>query len=606
MKRKIITCFLAVALCFTLFAGCGGKENTAPVISGVQDNVSVEAGSVFDALKGVTASDKEDGNLTSEIVVESTPTLNFVNGKATPEVAGTYELTYSVTDSGKLTATAYSTLTVTKKAQSATEYLRFDFADKQAENRGWTGSVNAPAAGTAELKDGAYVFDITDPGEGSGNIKLNKTIALEAADYKVKVWARSNVKTYAHLIAIKSDAAEWDTFDGKYNLEIGTEVKAYELNFTSTGEGDEEHAELAFEMGKITEGDGTPQAYKVIVDKVEIYEITGSETENVLFSDDFTDNADSVTVAAGDGAEASASHDEGAAKITIASYPTSGGVWSIKAVVELSGVTVAKGEKYTYSMSMTAQNAQSGELLVESKEQADANRANFNGFSINAGETKTVTATFTADQTVADPVLRFQLGNAAQDVTQNVLTIDNVKFASLTGDKSTQKTVDRFIPYGKGSENEKNPNYLWDTFNGTDEDFESGVGTIWTANGSLFYRIDQGGKTDWHNKLFFGFNGNPLVLPADSYFTVKLKVRADKNISCGMFLNQLGEWAPRVSANLNITTEFQELEFATTDTLVMDMNFELLFQFGSETTAALGGVTVEIAELVIMQSLVTG
>ena len=74
------------------------KTNTAPVINGAKDNV-VKAGIEFDAMEGVTASDKEDGNLTSKIMIESTPKLSFKNGKTTAENAGSYELVYSVTDS---------------------------------------------------------------------------------------------------------------------------------------------------------------------------------------------------------------------------------------------------------------------------------------------------------------------------------------------------------------------------------------------------------------------------------------------------------------------------------------------------------------------------
>ena len=50
-----------------------------------------------------------------------------------------------------------------------------------------------------------------------------------------------------------------------------------------------------------------------------------------------------------------------------------------------------------------------------------------------------------------------------------------MSFGKLTGDKQTVKTTDRFMAYGRGSENETNPDYLWDTFNGTDEDNDLAV-----------------------------------------------------------------------------------------------------------------------------------
>ena len=43
------------------------------------------AGMEFDALDGVTAADAAGGDLTDMIMIESTPALDFKNGKATPE-----------------------------------------------------------------------------------------------------------------------------------------------------------------------------------------------------------------------------------------------------------------------------------------------------------------------------------------------------------------------------------------------------------------------------------------------------------------------------------------------------------------------------------------
>lgn len=608
--KKILAIVMALLLCTAVFAACGGKggENTAPTLEGVKDTASVEAGSEFDALAGVTAADAEDGDLTSAIVISSTPELTFTNGKTTPSTPGNYELTYAVTDSGALTTEAYCTLTVTRQTQQETEYLNFDFDnDLQPESHGWVGSIGGSAQGTAALQEGAYVFDVTNPGGGDGDVKLAKAgFALKAADYKIKVWAKSTAETYAHILARDENAEGWSTFGGEYNVRIGTKISALEMNFTSAGEGS---AELLIHMGKITPNpnnpdDTTPEAFKVTIDKIEIYEITGTESYTELYGNDFAEGVADVTVSAGDGAAASVAEADGAAQVNITRYPNGGGVWSIKTDVLLGGVTIENGVKYQYSMKVTAQNAQAGELLVESKAQADKNRANFASISLEAGETKTITGTFTSGVSVSDPVFRFQIGNASAGVTSNTLTIDDVSFGKLTGDKQTVKTTDRFMAYGRGSENETNPDYLWDTFNGTDEDNELGVGTIWTEGGSLFYRIDQGGTTDWHNKLFFGYTVNPMVLEADSYYTIRLTIKADKPVSGTLVLNTLGSWEPRLTQALDITTEEQTFEFKTTDTFVLDMEFELLFQFGSAALAEMGEVTLEISELVILQSKV--
>ena len=64
----------------------------------------------------------------------------------------------------------------------------------------------------------------------------------------------------------------------------------------------------------------------------------------------------------------------------------------------------------------------------------------------------------------------------------------------------------------------------------------------------------------------------------------------------------MGSWDPRLSEGMDITTEEKTITFTTTDTLVTDMNFEMLFQFGSEATASLGEVTIEFTSIKIYQS----
>ena len=607
--KKVLSLVLAIAMLLTL-AACGGGnvENTMPQIDGVKD-LTVQAGSEIDVLAGVTASDAEDGDLTSMITVESTPVLTFKNGKATPEKAGNYELTYTVMDKNGVSVSEYATLVVTKKTAEATLYQDFDFDTvHDIDSHGWTAHIAEGVAASGELKQGAFVFDITNPGNGDGDIKLSLAgMAVKAADYKVKIWAKSTAKTYAHIIARDENADGWSTFGGAYNVVIDETVKALELNFTVGAEGS---AELMINLGKITPNpdnaaDTTPENFTVTIDKIEIYEVTGTEVKNPVYTNDFASGVEGgISVSAGDGASANVAADNGAAKVTIDSYHNGGGVWSIKIDMALPENAIEAGVKYYYSFKINASNGQGGEVLVESATQEWANRAFFGSLNAVAGEDVVVSGVFTAEQAIADPVIRLQIGNPSEGVTSNVLTIDDVVFGKLEGDKETNKTIHAFHPFGSGTVNGTNPHFPWGTFNGTDEDNDLGVGTIWMENGSLFYRIDQGGLTDWHNKLFCGYGDNPLVLQADSYYTVEITVKASQNVSCVFFLNPLGSWDPRLSEGMDITTQEQTFTFTTTDTLVTDMNFEMLFQFGSEATAAMGEVTIEFISIKIYQSIV--
>ena len=78
------------------------QDNEAPTFSGV-DNKVVKLGSLFNALEGVRANDKTDGDLTTSIKV---------TGMVDTNTAGSYTLTYTVSDlSGNIT-TVNRTITV--------------------------------------------------------------------------------------------------------------------------------------------------------------------------------------------------------------------------------------------------------------------------------------------------------------------------------------------------------------------------------------------------------------------------------------------------------------------------------------------------------------
>ena len=232
-KMRKVLCLLLSLSMFLALAACGNETvNNKPTITGVKD-LTVQAGTEIDVLAGVAASDAEDGDLTAMIAVESTPVLTFKNGKATPEKAGTYELTYTVTDKNGESVSEYATLTVTKKTAEAVLYKEFDFTgDHAVDAKGWAAYIAEGVAATGEMKQGAFVFDITNPGERDDQIKLFLAgLAVKAADYKVKVWAKSTAKTYAHVIARDENAEGWATFGGAWNMVIDETIKPLEINF---------------------------------------------------------------------------------------------------------------------------------------------------------------------------------------------------------------------------------------------------------------------------------------------------------------------------------------------------------------------------------------
>ena len=626
MKKRYIAIAVAGIMAATFLTACGVRQeppskamNTVPVIEGVGETLQAVVGQPFNALDGVTATDEQDGDLTSSIVVTSVPSLDFTNGIATPTLPGYYELTYSVTDSGGLTMEEYGAVAVTRVVDSATELLRYDFGDGLAgDARGWTSEIFEPAAGTAQPKEGGYVFDITNSGTADYNINFHKTISANAVNYRVRFWLKSSVPTFVNIGAndLQNDG---NSLGGIFNQRVGTTVDKYDLEFTVQEAGD---VDIRMVLGKITaDSESSPEAFTLTVDKVEFYEITGSNEETALFDEDFENNVDSVSLLTWNNSSATVSDVDGKAQMNIDAYPTDG-VWNLKMYVDVSpAITFEPGKTYYCSADVTSAQNQSFEFLLASKSKDQNARAMWSQYMLAAGESNSLYVTFTTDNaglsdygsdvwtrgedgsySISDLVVCFQLGAQSAGVTSNVFTVDNVRIGEVEGDRSVEKTYDRFFLYGDENAAAATRSYPFGTYNGTDEDHDKGVGVMWIDNGDLFYRIDQGSSTDWHNKLMIGLPNNPISLPANSVFEISFTVRATRNIPCNVYFGMVGTWPPIVQQDIAITAEEKTFTLLVTEPFVVPMPCEVIFQFGSSELALGGEVTIEFTSFVITQT----
>ena len=143
--------------------------NEAPVIHATDKTITV--GDTFDPMDGVTATDAEDGNLTSKIVVEK-------NDVDTTK-AGKYEVTYKVTDNQGATRTKTITVTVNPKMEVLNEAPTIDAADKTIT----VGDTFDPKAGVTakDAEDG----DLTNKIEVVKNTVDTKKAGEYEVTYKV-------------------------------------------------------------------------------------------------------------------------------------------------------------------------------------------------------------------------------------------------------------------------------------------------------------------------------------------------------------------------------------------------------------------------------------
>ncbi|MBC1332547.1 immunoglobulin-like domain-containing protein [Listeria booriae] len=161
-------------------------SNEAPVIHG--QDVTFKAGKAFDPMAGVTASDTEDGDITSAIEM----TANDVN----PDVAGVYHVTYSVTDSDGNTTEATYTVTVLTNEKPVIHATDQTLAYGQAfdpmagvtaedlEDGDLTGSIKIISNDVNPLQAGIYhvTYSVTDADGNETQITITVLVGAQPVD----------------------------------------------------------------------------------------------------------------------------------------------------------------------------------------------------------------------------------------------------------------------------------------------------------------------------------------------------------------------------------------------------------------------------------------
>lgn len=177
-----------------------------PVLSGIND-VRVHHGSAFDPYAGVTASDKEDGDLTNSITVEGSVDVNTV---------GTYVLVYSVKDSDN---------NETKQSRTVVVYSLVPEFEGVADTTIQLGDAFDPMAGVkaTDAEDG----DLTDQVRVEGSVDVN---VLGVYNLVYRVTDSANQTTTAQRSVIVSDGSSYPPYESGKAYEAGDIVTGSDGN----------------------------------------------------------------------------------------------------------------------------------------------------------------------------------------------------------------------------------------------------------------------------------------------------------------------------------------------------------------------------------------
>ncbi|MEH7594275.1 immunoglobulin-like domain-containing protein [Bacillus toyonensis] len=169
----------------------GETQDTEPKLT-VPDGATMNVGDSFNPMAGVSATDKEDGDLTDKVTVE---------GKVDTSKAGNYELTYTVKDSKDQKVTAKQTVTVKKKEETKDEAPELKVPSETTITQG---DQFDPMAGVSAIdkEDG----DITPEVKYEGDVDTN-TPGTYMIKYTVKDSA-GHLATQTQTITVKEKPAE--------------------------------------------------------------------------------------------------------------------------------------------------------------------------------------------------------------------------------------------------------------------------------------------------------------------------------------------------------------------------------------------------------------
>ena len=218
--------------------------NEVPVINAVDKILTV--GDTFDVKKDVTASDTEDGNLTDKIEV--------IRNEVDTGKAGTYEVTYKVTDSQGASSTKTILVTVNPKMESLNEVptikaedktitvgdtfdAKKDVTAKDTEDGNLTDKIEVVKNDVDTTKPGTYevTYKVTDSKGASKKktIKVTVNPKMEMLNEVPSISANDKTITVGDKFDVKKDVTAKDTEDGDLTDKI--EVIKNDVDTTNPG-----------------------------------------------------------------------------------------------------------------------------------------------------------------------------------------------------------------------------------------------------------------------------------------------------------------------------------------------------------------------------------
>lgn len=188
------------------------EKNEAPVITASDSSIYV--GETFDAVSAANANDKEDGNLT--------PSIKVLSNNVDTTKAGSYNVTYEVTDSKGITTT--TTITVTVKEREVAKPNGLEDGKYTIKNK--TVYSGTSSMGTSMIRNSLEEVSYVEVKDGEVYVTLEFSKDLQEFMKDMKITVDGNV------VSPTVDGTKY-TFKVesiKSNIELSAYITAMEMN----------------------------------------------------------------------------------------------------------------------------------------------------------------------------------------------------------------------------------------------------------------------------------------------------------------------------------------------------------------------------------------
>ncbi len=538
-----------------------------PVISGAND-ISIETGSVFDPLEGVTVFDAVEGEL--EL------TLEHIEGEVDVNTPGEYVLTYTISNSEGLTAVVTRTITVVDLIFNPTDIVRngnfetpLDEEDPEWTlwQADWDPEGSPMTDGSLFIENDQMVLEVNDIGtwgyqgwllQASQNIELQKGYT-----YKVIFEAKAEeAREITSVVGFLATGDVWNQYGGG-NFNLTTELQTFEYIFTVTQESGEYLEELKFEFGH---ADAT-----IMIEYVEI-QILDEEPLQVNGSfDEIGWHMWSQYWGAAPVVDYSIVDEE---LVVVIEESLGDANWAIQLLQE----QIAMNPEATYRVSFDARSDHERDINFKFIEGAEGGLEFAETFTIT--ETmETYTFDFVFDSSLDFGRVSIELG-AMGDAVPGEIIFDNISMVELDeeedviegSERITNGTFDQIVGWHHWSQD-------WDNIPVVSKE---------VVDGELVFTIDETlGDEPWSIQLFQALDG--LTPNATYVFEFEMRASEPRDINAKMIV-QPGtlEWVELVS----LTEEMQHFVF------IVEFDFDsteavLNFEFGNFDDAEVGEIVVD-------------